>query len=99
MGFRRVRTIYLMSPCDLIIDHCHSLQRNETRRFNDSDLAAILQNATEWSAGAFRARGTPAVLRFVEVLGINQARRWGTCSVRLPGTHHCPEITDNSCHS
>ncbi|TDL18557.1 hypothetical protein BD410DRAFT_880000 [Rickenella mellea] len=49
-----------------------------TGRFADADLAAILQNAT---AGAFRARGIPAVLKVVEVMGIDQSRNWGACSL------------------
>ena len=54
----------------------------ETGRFNDSDLEAILVKAADSPASAFKARGIPEVLRVVEVLGIEQARRWGTCSVR-----------------
>ena len=46
------------------------------------DLANILHNATETSASAFKARGIPSVLRVIEVLGIEQARSWGVCSVR-----------------
>lgn len=32
-------------------------------------------------AGAYRARGTPACLRVVEILGIEQARKWGVCTM------------------
>ena len=32
-------------------------------------------------AGAFGARGTPKVLRAIEILGIEQSRSWGACSV------------------
>jgi linoleate 10R-lipoxygenase len=39
-------------------------------------------DATEARASSFKARGTPEVLRFVEELSIEQAREWGTCSVR-----------------
>ncbi|KAF7351921.1 Heme peroxidase [Mycena venus] len=39
-------------------------------KFSDDGLATILQDATESSAGAFRARGIPGVLRLVEMLGI-----------------------------
>lgn len=53
----------------------------KTGRFDDEQLATILQNATEAEAGAFRARGIPEVLRVVEVMGIEQARSWGTCTV------------------
>ncbi|KAI0060307.1 heme peroxidase [Artomyces pyxidatus] len=57
------------------------LQRDANGRFSDADLARILQNATDASASAFKARGTPAALRVIEVLSISQARSWGTCSL------------------
>lgn len=53
----------------------------ETGGFNDSDLAAIMFKATEARASAFKARGVPEVLRVVEIMGIEQARRWGTGTV------------------
>ena len=59
-----------------------SLKRDDKGRFNDADLANILQDATEWRAGSFGARGTPEVLRVIEIMGMKQARSWGTCSVR-----------------
>jgi hypothetical protein len=52
--------------------------------FSPGDLANILQNATEAPASAFKARGIPEALKVVELMGIQQARSWGTCSVRLP---------------
>lgn len=50
-------------------------------RFKDQDLAEILQNATGQVAGAFKARGTPEIMRVVEVLAIRQSRTWGICSL------------------
>ncbi|KAF7343790.1 Heme peroxidase [Mycena sanguinolenta] len=58
-----------------------NLTRGADGRFADSDLARILQDATEAPAGAFRARGVPAVLRVMEILGITQARQWGVCTM------------------
>jgi cytochrome P450 len=49
--------------------------------FKDDDLANILQNATEHPAAAFRARGTPAIMRLNEIMGIEQSRKWGCCSL------------------
>ncbi len=60
----------------------HSLSR-ENGRFRDADLAKILQNATAAPASAFKARGTPEVLRVIEILSIEQGRKWGVCTVRL----------------
>jgi linoleate 10R-lipoxygenase len=57
------------------------LTRGADGRFADGDLARILQNATEAPAGTFRARGVPAVLRVMEILGITQARKWGVCTM------------------
>ncbi|KAF8657589.1 hypothetical protein AX16_002170 [Volvariella volvacea WC 439] len=57
------------------------INRGPDGRFSDDDLARILQNATEWRSGSFRARGTPEVLRVIEIMGIEQGRTWGTCSL------------------
>jgi hypothetical protein len=40
-----------------------------------------LLDATESPAGAYRARGTPGVLRVIEIMGILQARQWGVCTM------------------
>jgi linoleate 10R-lipoxygenase len=52
-----------------------------TGRFKDADLAKLIQDATEWRAGAFKARGSPGVMRIIELLGIEQSRSWGACSL------------------
>jgi len=57
------------------------LTRDSNGRFKDSDLASIIQNATEAPACAFKARGIPDALRVVELLGIEQARSWGASSL------------------
>jgi linoleate 10R-lipoxygenase len=58
-----------------------NITRQPDGSFGDDDLANILQNATEHSAGAFRARGTPPVMRLNEIMGIEQSRKWGVCSL------------------
>ncbi|KAL1717727.1 heme peroxidase [Schizophyllum commune] len=50
-------------------------------RFADADLARVLQDATSWRAGSYGARAIPAALRVIEVMGIEQSREWGTCSL------------------
>ncbi|KAJ7174160.1 heme peroxidase [Mycena crocata] len=50
-------------------------------KFSDDDIAKILLDATENPAGAYRARGTPSVLRVIEIMGILQARQWGVCTM------------------
>ncbi|KAH9481020.1 Psi-producing oxygenase A [Psilocybe cubensis] len=57
------------------------LQRGADGKFSDDDLSKILNTAIETPAGAFRARGTPPALRLVEIMGIEQARSWGLCTM------------------
>ncbi|KAK0204772.1 heme peroxidase [Desarmillaria ectypa] len=57
------------------------LSRGSDGRFKDDDLAKLIQGATADRAGAFKARGIPGALKWVEVMGIEQARSWGTCSL------------------
>ncbi|KAG8939990.1 hypothetical protein FRC04_005695 [Tulasnella sp. 424] len=56
-------------------------QRQADGSFKDEDLAKILLDATEQPASAFKARGTPHVMRIIEIMGIQQNRDWGTCSL------------------
>ncbi|KAG6837017.1 hypothetical protein H0H93_016224 [Arthromyces matolae] len=55
------------------------LQRQPDGRFKDDDLAKIIQDATDWRAASYSS-GCPEALRVIEILGIEQARGWGTCS-------------------
>ncbi|KAF9553362.1 heme peroxidase [Agrocybe pediades] len=57
------------------------LQRGQDGKFNDDELADILKFAIETPAGAFRGQGTPPVLRLVEIMGIEQSRQWGLCTM------------------
>ena len=57
------------------------ISRGPDGRFADDDIARLLQDATDKGAGAYRARGSPAVLRIVEILGMVQARKWGVCTM------------------
>ncbi|KAF8316120.1 heme peroxidase, partial [Clavulina sp. PMI_390] len=52
-----------------------------TYRYSDDVLAQALQQATSVPAAAFKARGVPHVMRVIEILGIEQARNWGCCSL------------------
>lgn len=59
-----------------------SFRRDEaTGRFKDDDLARVLHEATQEPAAAFKARGVPSVMRVIEILGIEQARNWGCCTI------------------
>lgn len=59
------------------------LHRGPDGKFKDSDLAKILMDATEHPAGAFKARGTPSVMKIVEIMTMKMARTWGVCTVSL----------------
>lgn len=52
------------------------LKRQADGTFKDEELVAILTDAIENVSGSFGARNVPKVLRAVEILGIEQARRW-----------------------
>ncbi|KAF9809341.1 hypothetical protein IEO21_07443 [Rhodonia placenta] len=80
--FRTAIIKYVMgTPQDVKEWSFDNLKRGPDGRYNDVELANILQSATEAPASAFGARGTPEVLRVIEILGIMQARSWGTCSL------------------
>jgi linoleate 10R-lipoxygenase len=57
------------------------LKRGDDSKFPDDGLAKILLDATNTPGGAWRARGTPGVFRILEILGIQQARQWGVCTM------------------
>ncbi|KAL4969637.1 peroxidase/cytochrome P450 family protein [Aspergillus stella-maris] len=52
------------------------LKRQEDGTFKDEELVGILTLAIEDVAGSFGARNVPKVLKAVEVLGIEQGRKW-----------------------
>ncbi|KAL5603616.1 hypothetical protein FOVSG1_006366 [Fusarium oxysporum f. sp. vasinfectum] len=58
-----------------------SLERNSDGSFPDDKLVEIVQDATESVAGAFGARNVPAVLKVIEMYGIEQGREWGLASL------------------
>ncbi|KAF9466792.1 heme peroxidase [Collybia nuda] len=57
------------------------LSRLPDGRFADADIAKILHDATEAPAGSFRGQGTPEVLRIAEIMGMEQSRKWGLCTM------------------
>ncbi|KAL0577268.1 hypothetical protein V5O48_004725 [Marasmius crinis-equi] len=57
------------------------LKRGPDGRFSDDDLAKVLQDATENPACSFGAQGTPEALKVIEMMGIQQARQWGVCTM------------------
>ncbi|KDR81705.1 hypothetical protein GALMADRAFT_135114 [Galerina marginata CBS 339.88] len=57
------------------------LRRGPLGHFADESIARLIYEAAEAPAGFFRACGTPAVLRCVDMLGIEQARTWNVCTL------------------
>lgn len=57
------------------------MKRDETGKFDDTELATIIQEATEDVAGAFGPKNIPNALKVVELLGIEQSRTWRMASL------------------
>ncbi|GAP85595.1 putative linoleate diol synthase [Rosellinia necatrix] len=68
-------------PKDPSVRTFDGLERQADGRFKDEDLARILKEAMDDPAGMFGARNVPKALKIVEVLGINQARKWQIASL------------------
>ncbi|GME51790.1 Cytochrome P450 [Neofusicoccum parvum] len=57
------------------------LQRGPDGKYADDDLVKILTESIEDCAGSFGANNVPKALRAVEILGMNQARKWGLATL------------------
>ncbi|KAG8753435.1 hypothetical protein FRC11_007438 [Ceratobasidium sp. 423] len=57
------------------------IKRGPDGRFSDADVAGLLHNATENGARRYGARGVPEALRVIEIMSMEQARRWGVCTM------------------
>ena len=58
-----------------------NLARGPDGTLGDDELVEILADSIDDVAGSFGANRVPAVLRAVEILGINQARKWGLATL------------------
>ncbi|KAJ0122549.1 prostaglandin g h synthase 2 cyclooxygenase pgh2 [Diaporthe amygdali] len=63
-------------PSDPSVRVFGNLKRQEDGSFKDDDLVRVLKDAMDDPAGCFGARMVPKALKIVEILGINQARKW-----------------------
>lgn len=68
-------------PKDPSVRTFDGLERQADGRFKDADLARILKEAMDDPAGTFGARMVPKALKIVEILGINQGRKWQVASL------------------
>lgn len=57
------------------------LQRGPDGKFNDDDLAQIIQIGVEQVAGSFGPRNIPKSMRAITILGIVQSRSWNLCTL------------------
>ncbi|KAH0846113.1 hypothetical protein AYO21_10106 [Fonsecaea monophora] len=57
------------------------LKRDAHGKFDDGELAKIMQAGVEEVAGAFGARNIPKSLRAITILGIRQSRAWNLCTL------------------
>ncbi|KAF1811213.1 heme peroxidase [Eremomyces bilateralis CBS 781.70] len=57
------------------------LERQEDGTFDDDDLVKIITEGIEDCANSYGAQRVPAVMKAVEVLGIQQARVWNVASL------------------
>lgn len=58
-----------------------NLKRQSNGTYNDDDLVKIMTEAIEDTAGSFGANNVPTSLKAVEILGMQQARKWGLGSL------------------
>lgn len=68
-------------PADPAERTIEGFQRQKDGHFHDDDLVRILTESIEDPAGAFGARNVPQILKLVEVLGIEQTRKWKVASL------------------
>lgn len=57
------------------------LKRGMDGKFDDGDLARIMETGIEQVAGAFGARNIPKSMRAITILGIMQSRSWNLCTL------------------
>lgn len=58
-----------------------TLQRTANGSFPNADLVDLLTIATDNVAGAFGAKNVPAIMKAIEILGIQQGRSWGVATL------------------
>ncbi|KAJ3562058.1 hypothetical protein NPX13_g8709 [Xylaria arbuscula] len=68
-------------PKDPSVRTFDGLERQADGRFKDADLVRIMKEAMDDPAGMFGARMVPKALKIVEILGINQGRKWQVASL------------------
>ncbi|KAK1593424.1 linoleate diol synthase [Colletotrichum navitas] len=68
-------------PKDPSVRTFDNLERQADGKFKDEDLVRVLKEAMDDPAGCFGARMVPKALKIVEILGINQARKWQVASL------------------
>ncbi|CAK4030530.1 hypothetical protein BP6252_07663 [Lecanosticta acicola] len=58
-----------------------NLKRQENGFFKSEELVEVLSQATEDCAGSFGARNVPIAMKAIEIMGIEQARKWNVATL------------------
>ncbi|MCJ1470995.1 hypothetical protein MMC07_009643 [Pseudocyphellaria aurata] len=59
----------------------NDLKRKADGSFETADLVSLVQSSTEDVAGAYGARNVPTIMKAIEILGIQQGRKWKTATL------------------
>ncbi|KAF2497886.1 hypothetical protein BU16DRAFT_548887 [Lophium mytilinum] len=77
----KLKDMYHTTPKEPELRPFGGLKRNADGTYPDDGLVKILKESVEDCANSFGANRVPAVMRAIEVLGIQQARSWNLCSL------------------
>ncbi|KAF2808683.1 heme peroxidase [Mytilinidion resinicola] len=77
----RLKGMYHTTPKEPELRPFADLKRNADGTYPDDGLVKILKEGVEDCANSFGANRVPAVMRAIEVLGIEQTRSWNLCSL------------------
>ncbi|KAK8200504.1 heme peroxidase [Phyllosticta capitalensis] len=78
---QRLSKLEKMTPEDPLKRKFHHLERKKDGTLDDDALVKIITESIEDCANSFGAQRVPAVMRAIEVLGIQQARAWNVATL------------------
>lgn len=78
MGVRKWEATVPEDPAERTIEN---LKRLPDGKFDDDDLVRLLTESVEDVAGCFGARNVPHVMKLIEIMGMEQCRKWKVASL------------------
>ncbi|KAK7569898.1 heme peroxidase [Phyllosticta citricarpa] len=78
---QRLSKLEKLTPEDPLKRKFHNLTRKDDGTLDDDELVKIMTESIEDCANSFGAQRVPAVMRAIEVLGIQQARAWNVATL------------------